>query len=73
VQIKQVGDTKAHLKLLLKDASGTQANAIAFGWGGYYEQLQGGVPFEILYVLEENHFQGITTLQLQIKDLKIEA
>jgi len=47
--------------------------AIAFGWGKQLGAIQKAPSFDVLYTLEENHYQGHVSLQLQLKDLKINS
>lgn len=46
--------------------------AIGFGMSAFYLQLKAGVPFSIAYTIEENTFRDNTTLQLYLKDIKLE-
>ena len=39
--------------------------------GGHVKDVKAGRPFHICYVIEENCYQGKTTYQLRIKDLKV--
>lgn len=59
-----------HLKLLLKTETGQLFEAIGFGMPEHYERIAAGEPFNICYSVDENTFNGITTLQLLIKDIK---
>lgn len=47
--------------------------AIAFNQGHYFEKVMGKKPFHVCYSVEENTFNGNTTLQLNVKDLKFDA
>ena len=47
-------------------------NVVGFDLMGYYEQLAGGNIFRIAYTIEENTYNGNTTLQLRLKDIKFE-
>ena len=58
-----------HLKIGVKQ-NGVEINGIGFGLAHHYEQIRTGVPFHICYNLEENHFNGKTTLQLMVKDIR---
>jgi single-stranded-DNA-specific exonuclease len=62
-----------HLRFLAGQA-GTNVtfNAVAFDMMEHYERLASGEYFRIAFTLEENTFNGITSLQLRIKDLKFE-
>jgi len=66
---KLVGADKTHVKFHLKQ-QGTQEisfNGIGFGMGDCFDSLQQGLPHDILYTLEENHWKGSVTLQLMVK------
>ena len=45
-------------------------NAIGFNLGEKQDLTNNGKSFEIAYTLEENHWNGITSLQLNLKDLR---
>ena len=74
---RQVGAGK-HLKLSItqpgrENKSGEEAaqfSAIAFQKGDYYERIHRGEPFSICYHIEENFWQGKSSLQLNVKDIK---
>jgi single-stranded-DNA-specific exonuclease len=61
-----------HLKLTLMDPADPRKrfDAIAFRQGHHLELVRGGEPFSVLFVLEENEWQGRKSLQLNIKDIK---
>lgn len=66
-----VGDN--HLKMTVFQGSNPRLkfSCIGFNLGKYAEELTPGLPFKIAYAIEENHWNGQTTLQLNIKDVKI--
>ncbi len=67
-----VGKDQEHLKLELVDASSENViNGIAFRMHAYNDHLKALHPLDICYTLEENSFNGNTTIQLMIKDIKI--
>ncbi|HRI79640.1 MAG TPA: single-stranded-DNA-specific exonuclease RecJ [Cyclobacteriaceae bacterium] len=45
-------------------------NAVGFDQMEHYESLQAGDDFRIAFTIEENYFNGNTTVQLRIKDIK---
>lgn len=47
-------------------------NAVGFDMMEYYERLASGDSFSMAFTLEENTYNGMTSLQLRIKDLKFE-
>lgn len=64
---------KNHLKLELMQTS-TRSDAfsgIAFQQGHLFDQIRTGKSFSICYHIEENEWMGKTSLQLNVKDIKI--
>lgn len=60
-----------HLKFSLRqDGSEKIYNAIGFGMAHLYETVLNGKPFKMAYTVDENHYNGKTSLQLMIKDIK---
>jgi single-stranded-DNA-specific exonuclease len=47
-------------------------NAVGFDMIEYYDRIANGDLFSMAFTLEENTYNGITSLQLRIKDLKFE-
>lgn len=47
-------------------------DAIAFKQAHHLDTVRAGKPFSILYTIEENEWQGMVKLQLNIKDIKAE-
>ena len=68
-----VGNDKDHLKLEIMDSSGTILQAIGFGLGIHHAKVKQKIPFSILYAIDENEFNGTTSLQLAVKDLRFEV
>ncbi|MDR1403873.1 MAG: single-stranded-DNA-specific exonuclease RecJ [Tannerellaceae bacterium] len=68
---KLVGKESDHIKLeLIDDSSKIPIHAIAFGMSEYFNYIKSMKPFHICYTLEENTYNGATTLQLFIKDIR---
>ncbi|MDR1644796.1 MAG: single-stranded-DNA-specific exonuclease RecJ [Tannerellaceae bacterium] len=68
---KLVGKDNEHLRLeLIDDNCKTPVHAIAFGMHLHSEHIKTMNPFNICYTIEENTYNGNTTLQLLIKDIK---
>ena len=66
-----VGADKSHLKLSLVDGANPQTfNAIGFGLGNKYPLIHSGKPFQAVYTIEENEWNGNISLQLVLKDIK---
>ena len=69
---KLVGKELEHIKLdLVDDSTGEIISAIAFGMYQYYEYIKSGKPFDICYTIEENIYNNKTSIQLLIKDIRI--
>ena len=58
-----------HLKLTLKDGN-TIVNAIGFNMGKYSEEYLIGDRIDVIGVLETNTFNGIESVQINMKDLR---
>jgi len=65
---RAVGAEGKHLKLVLEDERGVAYDAIGFHMGHMQPTLPARV--DLLYALEANEYNGRTTLQLNLKDLK---
>ena len=66
---KTVGADKSHLKLnIIYGADKKTYNAIGFGLGDKMKFIQNN--FDIAYSLDENEWNGRTSLQLLLKDIK---
>ena len=69
---RPVGGHK-HLKLTVRQLGDDERNifsGIAFQKGDLFSRIHSGEPFSICYNLEYNYWQGKTTLQLNVKDIK---
>ena len=71
---KKVGANEDHLKLsIVYGADQKTYNAIGFGLGEKFELVGNGNAFKAVFTIEENHWNGITSLQLSLKDIKAEG
>ncbi|MBR5189914.1 MAG: single-stranded-DNA-specific exonuclease RecJ, partial [Paludibacteraceae bacterium] len=69
---KIVGRDNEHLKLELTDESSENVmNGIAFRMAEYSQDLKAFNPLDIVYTLEDNTFNNVTSTQLMIKDIKV--
>ncbi|GHT31993.1 single-stranded-DNA-specific exonuclease RecJ [Bacteroidia bacterium] len=67
-----VGKEQEHLKLELVDQhSEVVMNGIAFGMYEFNDAIKELNPLDICYTIEENTFNGNTSIQLMIKDIKV--
>jgi len=68
---KKVGDDQSHLKLnIIEGANQKTYNAIGFSMGNKHRLIQNGNPFKAVFNIDENHWNGHTSLQLLLKDLQ---
>ncbi|GJQ52580.1 MAG: single-stranded-DNA-specific exonuclease RecJ [Anaerolineaceae bacterium] len=65
---RAVGSEGRHLKLVLESTSGAVYNAIGFRMGEKAASLPPRI--DVMYALEANEFNGRTSLQLNLKDIK---
>ncbi len=66
---KVIGKTGEHLRFKIKQGLKTMG-AIGFGLSSKYEMLITGQPVDIACVVETNEWQGNTTIQLNVRDIK---
>ena len=59
-----------HLKIRIKQDNSSFIDAIGFRLASHLEKIKKGIPFNIAYTIEENAYQGMKFLQLNIKDIK---
>ncbi len=71
---RTVGRENEHLKMSIGDSSSNRGvNGIAFKLGEQYcRPLKDRLPLDICYTLEENTFNGVTSMQLMVKDIKLQ-
>ena len=67
-----VGQNHLKLSIFQMNNRSYPVDAIAFGFGEYYERISKKEPFHICYHIEVNEWQGRRSLQLNIKDIKFE-
>lgn len=63
-----------HLKFAVvhPDRTGNPLNAIAFNQAHHIDDMKDGKPFSMCFHIDENTWQGQTTLQLRVLDIKFE-
>ena len=71
-EARTVGADNKHLKLVLRpdDASAIRFDAIAFGLGEQFPDLSRGTRLDIVFQLDDNTWNGTTTLQLKVLDMR---
>ncbi len=67
---KTMGKEDEHLKLFVKQNDSEGIGAIGFGLGKKLEMTKNRQPFEAVYTIDENEFNGKVDLQLRLKDLR---
>ena len=69
---KTVGADDLHLKLSVYQKGNTnfKLNGNAFNMGYHYAKISQGIPFDIVYNIEENNWKGNVSIQLKIKDIR---
>ena len=73
MDVRKVGTDNKHIKLSVADPFNhtKQLHAIAFNQGHHFGDLADGSQFDLAYTIEENHWNGRVSLQLNVKDIKI--
>lgn len=67
---KTMGSENDHLKAYIKQPHSDRFGVIGFGLGSKLNVLTQEKTFEAVYCIEENEFNGNTTVQLRMKDLR---
>ncbi|MCO6500841.1 MAG: single-stranded-DNA-specific exonuclease RecJ [Vicingus serpentipes] len=69
-----IGKENTHLRLEVfqENNPAIKLNGIGFDLGYKLEELDEGVPFSMVYSIDQNHWNGITSIQLNIKDIKVD-
>ena len=66
-----VGKDGTHLKLeLIDDSVKIPVHAIAFGMSEHEKYLKENNPIDICYTIEENVYNGVTSIQMLIRDIR---
>ena len=68
--VRLLGTEKKHLKLKLKK-DGKLIDAIGFGMGESFKDLKKEDKVDVAYSVDENVWNGVKSLQLKIKDLRV--
>jgi len=67
---RTVGKNNEHLKMFIKQNGSSAIDAVGFGLGKKQNIISRSEPFEIVYSIEENHWNGKTTIQLRVRDIR---
>ncbi len=68
--VKTIGQNNEHLKLFVKQNNSVGIAAIGFGLGQKMNLTVNKQPFEAVYSIDENEFNGEINLQIRIKDIR---
>lgn len=67
---KCVGDDDKHIRFTATQSFSDKIVCIGFGLGDKIDLIKNHKPFNIAYVVDENHWNGNVNLQLKLKDIK---
>lgn len=67
---KPIGKNEEHLKLFVKQNGTQPISAVGFNLGKKIEIVQGLKPFDMVYSIDENHWNGNVTIQLKVRDIR---
>ncbi len=70
---KSMGQNEEHLKLFVKQSQGVGTEGIAaigFGLGDKIDTVKNKKPFDLVYSIDENEWNGTISLQLRAKDIQ---
>ncbi|WP_395050920.1 single-stranded-DNA-specific exonuclease RecJ [Flavobacterium sp.] len=67
---KRLGVEDEHLKLFVKQNNSEGIAAIGFGLGNKMDLVTNKKPFDAVYCIDENEWNGKTSIQLRLKDIK---
>ena len=67
---QKLGADNEHLKLFVRHNNSEGMAAIGFGLGSKIEMTTNKKPFEAVFCIDENEWNGKTSVQLRLKDIK---
>lgn len=59
-----------HLRLIARQKNGHSLKGIGYNMGDKYQYVSNGQAFDVCFTLEENIYNGVTSLQMNIRDIK---
>jgi single-stranded-DNA-specific exonuclease len=68
-QTRVVGKDQSHLRLSVQTENGPLIG-IGFSMAKHYDYIKSGAPFDLLFTLDENEWNGTVSLQLKVKDIR---
>ena len=66
----EYGEQEAHLKLTLTQNGTTPIGAIGFNLGEKLDLVKNSTEVDVVFSLEENEWNGTTSLQLKLRDIR---
>ncbi|AWI25158.1 single-stranded-DNA-specific exonuclease RecJ [Flavobacterium pallidum] len=66
---KKLGNDESHLKLFLKQGNSEGFGAIGFGLGKKIDVASEKKPFDVVFCIDENQWNGTVSVQLRVKDI----
>ena len=66
-----VGDKHLKMRILYRNKASQPIDAIAFNQKQHYDHIANQKDFDILYHVEENTWNNMTNIQLNVKDIRI--
>ena len=67
---KQMGQEDEHIKLFIKQNNSEGIPAIGFGLGAKLDLTTNQKPFQAVYCIDENEWNGKVSLQIRLRDIK---
>ena len=67
---QKLGADEEHLKLFVRQNNSEGMAAIGFGLGNKMDLVTNKKPFDAVYCIDENEWNGKTSIQLRLKDIK---
>ncbi|MGM5469077.1 single-stranded-DNA-specific exonuclease RecJ [Flavobacteriaceae bacterium LMO-SS05] len=67
---KRVGEDETHLRLTATQSKKEKIVCIGFGLGDKVDLISNKKPFDAVYSIDENEWNGTVSLQLKLKDIK---
>lgn len=71
--VRIVGNNHLKMDIMSNETSGETISTIAFGQAQHFDDVLRKKTFSACYIVEENVFNGNVSLQLNIKDMKMEG
>ena len=62
-----------HLKLFARQQGSRSLKGIGYNLGEKYLPIVKSVPFDVCFTLEQNRYNNVTSIQMNVKDIKASA